>query len=113
MRPNTPVEPFAREAAAENAALVGAGTCCSSATSRSGDDFGRLLRYVWVESTGDEPPLFVNFELVARGFANAATYPPDVRTPSCSDAAEREARQWGRGLWSDAGVSPSALPPGE
>lgn len=37
------------------------------------DRYGRLLRYVYV---GD---VFVNAELVALGYAQAVTYPPDVK----------------------------------
>ena len=53
VQPNTPVEPFAREAAAENAALVRGRDVLLERDVSERDDFGRLLRYVWVESTGD------------------------------------------------------------
>jgi micrococcal nuclease len=111
VRPNTPVEPFAREAAAENARLVGGRDVLLEVDVSERDAFGRLLRYVWVEQPGGRAPLFVNFELVARGYANAVTYPPDLRHSDLLRAAEREARRWGRGLW--AAASPSALPSGD
>jgi len=57
------------------------------------DQYGRLLRYVYV---GD---LFVNAELVRRGYATAWTYPPDVAFSDLFVQLESEARDGGRGLW--------------
>jgi micrococcal nuclease len=58
------------------------------------DRYGRTLAYVWVGRT-----LF-NEELVADGYAVVATFPPDVRYVGRFLAAERDAREHGRGLWS-------------
>jgi len=57
------------------------------------DKYGRLLRYVY---TGD---LFVNLEMVKRGFANVYTYPPDVAYQEILVQAERHARERNLGLW--------------
>ncbi len=57
------------------------------------DKYGRLLRYVYA---GD---LFVNLEMVKRGFANAYTYPPDVKYNEEFLEAERYARENNLGLW--------------
>src|SRR3972149_7840271 len=57
------------------------------------DKYGRLLKYVY---TGD---LFVNLEMVKRGFANAYTYPPDVKYTERFLEAERYARENNLGLW--------------
>jgi micrococcal nuclease len=57
------------------------------------DKYGRLLRYVY---TGN---LFVNLEMVKRGFANAYTYPPDVKYNEEFLEAERYAREKNLGLW--------------
>ncbi|MDD5622286.1 MAG: thermonuclease family protein [Actinomycetota bacterium] len=57
------------------------------------DKYGRLLRYVYA---GD---LFVNLEMVKRGFANAYTYPPDVEHNEEFLEAERYARENNLGLW--------------
>lgn len=57
------------------------------------DRFGRLLRYVYVDST------FVNAELVRMGYAEAKAYPPDTKYQSCLEALEREAREAGTGIW--------------
>ena len=57
------------------------------------DRYGRTLAYVWL---GDE--LF-NEVLVARGFAQVSTYPPNVKYVDVFLKAQREARSLGQGLW--------------
>jgi micrococcal nuclease len=57
------------------------------------DRYGRLLRYVYRGTT------FVNAVMVREGFANAATYPPDVAHASEFVALARAARIAKRGLW--------------
>ncbi|MGM0365386.1 MAG: lamin tail domain-containing protein [Actinomycetota bacterium] len=57
------------------------------------DRYGRLLRYIYL---GD---LFVNLEMVKRGFANTYTYPPDVAYQEMLVEAERYAREKNLGLW--------------
>ena len=57
------------------------------------DKYGRLLRYVYVNG------LFVNLEMIERGFANAYTYPPDVKYTEKFLEAERYARSNDVGLW--------------
>ncbi len=57
------------------------------------DKYGRLLRYVYVNN------LFINLEMVKRGFANAYTYPPDIKYTEKFLEAERYARGNNLGLW--------------
>ncbi len=57
------------------------------------DKYGRLLRYMYVGE------LMVNLEMVKRGFANAFTYPPDVKYSEIFLEAERHARSNDLGLW--------------
>ncbi len=109
VRPDAPVEPFGIEAAAANAALVGGRIVLLERDVSDRDQFGRLLRYVWLETPGGH--LFVNFELVARGFATAVTFPPDVRHVGLLRAAERAARNRARGLWA-AATAASPVPTG-
>jgi micrococcal nuclease len=67
------------------------------------DQYGRLLRYVYV---GDR---MVNAELVRLGYARAPSYPPDIRHQEYLRQLEAEARRAGRGLW---GATPTpATPP--
>jgi micrococcal nuclease len=64
------------------------------------DRFGRTLAYVWL---GDR--LF-NEVLVARGFAQVSTFPPNVKYVDEFVRAQREARRNGRGLWGDVCQEP-------
>jgi micrococcal nuclease len=48
----------------------------------------------------------VNLELVRRGYAQVATYPPDVRWVEELRSAERAARDAGEGLWRPATPPP-------
>lgn len=74
------------------------------------DRYGRLLRYVWLEHPDGRRML--NYELVAQGYAQVATYPPDVRYADWFLQAQREAREQGRGLWGACGEFgvPAATP---
>jgi micrococcal nuclease len=56
------------------------------------DRYGRALAYVWVRDA-----LF-NRTLVARGFAQVATYPPNVKYVDLFLKAQRKARSNDRGL---------------
>lgn len=57
------------------------------------DRYGRMLAYVYL---GD---LFINAELVKRGYANVFTVPPNVKYAELFVELEREARTGRRGLW--------------
>lgn len=58
------------------------------------DQFGRLLRYVYLGDT------FVNAELVRLGMARARAYPPDTTLQQELYAAQDQARSRGVGIWS-------------
>jgi micrococcal nuclease len=88
-----PVECFGREASATNKELVEGKTVRLERDVSDRDQYGRLLRYVYVDGT------FVNEELIRRGFATAVTFPPDVRETAKFRRLEQEARDGGRGLW--------------
>ncbi len=62
------------------------------------DQYGRKLRYVYY---GD---IFVNLEMVKRGFANIFTYPPDVKYTEQFLEAERYARKNDLGLWESSKI---------
>lgn len=69
------------------------------------DKYGRLLRYIYKGDT------FVNELLVAEGYANVATYPPDVKYKDVFIAAERTARTQNLGLWGACNQVTEATPP--
>lgn len=66
------------------------------------DKYGRLLRYVYINN------LFVNDYMVREGFANASSYPPDIKYQDQFTSAEVEARENNRGLWGSCTQSPDA-----
>ncbi len=94
VNPNSPVECFGRESSAAAAALLAGAQVRLVKDVEETDRFGRLLRYVYL---GEE---MANARLVVNGYANAFTYPPNVRHSSLFVQLEREARESGRGLWS-------------
>ena len=74
VHPTRGEEPYGREASARNKALVSGERVYLEKDVSETDQYGRLLRYVWL---GDGT--MVNATLVAEGYAQVATYPPDVR----------------------------------
>jgi micrococcal nuclease len=96
VKPGTPVQCFAKRAAAENARLVAGERVRLVLDVEERDRFGRLLAYVYRARDG----LFVNDALVRRGFARPLTIPPNVRFAERFVALAAQARQAGRGLWS-------------
>ncbi|RPI32597.1 MAG: hypothetical protein EHM70_08540 [Chloroflexota bacterium] len=102
----TQVEPFGKEASEKNREIVEGQTLLLVQDVSETDRFGRLLRYVFIGDT------FVNYELVRQGYANAVTYPPDIRCAETFATAENEARESGAGLWT-ANVAASTPASGE
>lgn len=95
--PRKPVECFGKEASNHAAELLPEGTQVRLVRDvEARDRYGRLLAYVYRESDG----LFVNLAQVADGFAEPATYPPNVAHVDDFTAAARTAREQNRGLWS-------------
>jgi endonuclease YncB( thermonuclease family) len=68
------------------------------------DKYGRLLRYVWTEDG------MVNAILVANGYAQVASYPPDVKYQSEFIELQRQAERAGLGLWAAPKPSPTPTP---
>lgn len=101
VHPSKPVECFGKEAATKNEELVGGKRVRLEKDISETDRYDRLLRYAYV---GD---LFVNDFLVRQGYANAVSFPPDVRYLEQFRQAEREARESKRGLWSSCPLEQS------
>jgi micrococcal nuclease len=64
------------------------------------DRYGRALAYVWLRDGR-----FLNRLLVARGYAQPLTVPPNVEYEDVFVRAARRARDAGRGLWGRPGCS--------
>jgi micrococcal nuclease len=105
VKPGTPVERMSLQAAAENSRLVAGKTVVLEKDVSERDRFGRLLRYVWLHA-GDGWTM-VGLQLVVEGYAQVATFPPDVRYADLFVAAERVARERHLGLWAPATAPPS------
>jgi micrococcal nuclease len=95
------VEYFGSEATAKNRELVEGKTVTLIKDVSETDRYGRLLRYVLA---GD---LFVNYELVSQGYANIASFPPDIACIPTFQAAEQQAASSKVGLW----LAPPTLVP--
>jgi micrococcal nuclease len=90
-------EPYAQAATEANARLLAGGRIVLEKDVSERDRYGRLLRDVWVERDGAWT--LVDLALVAEGYAQVSTYPPDVKYVDALLAAQRAAREEGRGLW--------------
>ena len=95
-------ETFGSEASIMNSSLVGGKVVTLVKDVSEVDKYGRLLRYVIVDD------LFVNYEMVRRGYASAITYPPDVSCAETFRQAEQQARNEHLGLWAIS--VPTAIP---
>ena len=73
------------------------------------DRFGRLLRDVWLVDSGGSYVL-ISIELVRAGYAQTATFPPDVRYLAQLTAAQKMAQVDKVGLW---GLDPPPAPADE
>lgn len=91
--PGQPVECYGQEASAYTESRLEGRTVRLEYDVERTDRYGRTLAYVWI---GDE--LF-NERLVAEGYALVTTYPPNVAYVDRFVAAQRAAREAGRGLW--------------
>ena len=97
VKPGAPVECFAKRASAYNERLVAGEKVRLVYDIERRDRYGRLLAYVYRARDG----LFVNAELVRRGYATAVTFPPNVAHERELRRLARRARMSGRGLWSE------------
>jgi len=97
----SPNECYSREATQRTKQLIENQTVGLEKDVSETDRYGRLLRYVYV---GD---VFLNDVLVREGYANALTYPPDVKFHGQFRQAEAEARENQRGLWGEVCQTPS------
>ncbi len=97
VKPGSPVECFAKRASAFNERLVAGERVRLVRDVEERDRYGRLLAYVYRERDG----LFVNAELVRRGYATVATFPPNVAHEGDFKRLANRARLSGRGLWSE------------
>ncbi|MFQ6128145.1 MAG: lamin tail domain-containing protein [Thermoplasmata archaeon] len=89
-------EPFYYECKSKLSELIGNNDVRLEEDIEDTDHYGRLLRYVWVDS------LHVNMEMVRTGWAEAYPYPPNTKYASQFESAEQEARNAQRGMWEES-----------
>ena len=94
-----PGEPFGVEATQANAALVDGQLVILEKDVSDTDQFGRLLRYVWLGGPGTW--LLVNAELAYEGMADVKAYPPDTARQAELQSAEDAAMSADLGIWAN------------
>lgn len=94
--PRRPVECFGKEAAARAETLLAVPAVLLEEDESQGsrDSSGRLLRYVWLEDGR-----MANLEQLSGGFAAEYTFDTPYKYREIFRAAQRAAREEGRGLW--------------
>jgi micrococcal nuclease len=88
-------EPYYWEALEANRSLVEGKKIRLERDVEDKDEYGRLLRYVWLDNT------MVNAERINLGYAYSYSFHPNMRYQGYFLRLEKEARERGRGLWSD------------
>lgn len=79
------------------------------------DKYGRLLRYVWLDipkeiSDSEIRTKMYNAILTTEGYAEASTYPPDVKYQEYFTKYNAEARNANKGLWA---INPNGTTKGD
>lgn len=97
VHPSRPVECFGKAASQFTTDRLAGRTVRLEFDVERRDRYGRLLAYAWRDDK-----LF-NHMIVRRGYAQIATYPPNVKYVDRLLAAQRKARTEGAGLWSSCG----------
>ena len=103
--PNRPVDCFGPEASAKNKELVQGKSVELEKDVSETDRFGRLLRYVYIDGQ------MVNELLVAEGYAQSSTFPPDVKYQDKFRSAQQKAMSEGKGLWTACAATATPAPP--
>lgn len=87
-------EPFGSEASAFTEEALSGQRIALEFDAERVDQYGRVLAYVWLE----DGTMF-NESLVREGYAQVATFPPNVKYTDRFLAAQEQARAEGGGLW--------------
>ena len=99
VKPNAPVECFGPEASHANEQLLPSGSPIRLVVgAEPRDRYGRLLAYIYRLDQGGQQ-LFVNAELLKRGYADTLVFPPNTRHAAEFAKLRSEARRAGLGLW--------------
>lgn len=101
VKPNTPVQCYGKESSHRLAEIIPVGATVYLERDVSDEDqYGRLLRHVWVVDR-DTGRAYLVSELLARGgYVDARRYPPDDKYDARLAKAELAAKREDDGLWS-------------
>lgn len=95
VKPNTPVQPFAKEASDYTESMLEQEELSLEFDVSERDRYGRLLAYAWV---GDR---MLNEMLLEEGYARVAyIYPPNVKYVDRFKEIQSDAQKAGIGIWS-------------
>jgi micrococcal nuclease len=100
--PNRPDEPYGEEASEFAKHYLDGETVRLAGDVEPRDRYGRMLAYVWLKDG-----TFWNALLVAEGYAQQLTIPPNVTYAGLFRRLVVEARQSNRGLWAEEGQKPA------
>lgn len=97
-------EPYGEEASQYTASMLTGKTVYLEKDVSETDKYGRLLRYVWLSqpsslTDSEIRSKMFNAILVLQGYAQVATYPPDVKYTEKFLQYQREAVEQNKGLW--------------
>lgn len=103
-------EPYGAQATAYTRAAIDGREVWLETDAELRDRYGRLLAYVWLEppastETSEVLGKMLNAKLVAEGYAQIYTFPPNVKYAEVFLAAQRDARERGAGLWRVPGAA--------
>ena len=96
VHPSKPVQYYGKEASEFTKRMLEGKKVRLEMDVQERDKYGRLLAYVYLEDG-----TFFNAELVKQGYAQAATYPPNVKYVELFISLQKEARENNRGLWKE------------
>ncbi|MDO9108369.1 MAG: thermonuclease family protein [Coriobacteriia bacterium] len=110
-------EPYGEEASAYTKQMLSGQTVYLETDAELRDRYGRLLAYIWLQQPASDSDAEVrtsmfNARLVLDGYAEQATYPPNVKYVDLFAVYAREAREADRGLWGLSAMSAGAAASG-
>ena len=109
--PKKGVEYFGKEASAFTTNSLSGKTIYLQKDVSETDKYSRLLRYIWLERPSSNEPTeeeirskCFNAILLAGGYAQVTTFPPDVKYVDLFRQIQKEARESNAGLWGNSGT---------
>lgn len=100
VHPTKGEEPYGKEASNFTKAQLTGKNVSLETDVQERDNYGRLLAYIWVDGK------MFNEVLVREGYAQVATFPPNIKYVDRFTAAQQQARQGNKGLW---GMTPGTV----